>query len=100
MPRLRWLPARSVRRVWVHRTIQDSDPPMAADSFSPGPDIDPASPEARAAQTFPRLDDEMAARVAAYGSEESLADGDLVYSRGQRGVDFFLVLDGCIEILD
>ncbi|HEV7438923.1 MAG TPA: FAD-dependent oxidoreductase [Methylobacterium sp.] len=73
---------------------------MAADPLSSGPDIDPSSPEARTAQTFPRLSDEMAARVAAYGAEETLADGTLVFARGQRGVDFFLVLSGCIEILD
>jgi thioredoxin reductase (NADPH) len=73
---------------------------MAADPLSSGPDIDPSSPETRTAQTFPRLSDEMAARVAAYGAEETLADGTLVFARGQRGVDFFLVLSGCIEILD
>ncbi|WP_336487497.1 FAD-dependent oxidoreductase [Methylobacterium nigriterrae] len=66
----------------------------------PSPDIDPAAPEARLAQTFPCLGAEMVARVAAYGSEETLADGQVVFTRGQRGVDFFLVLQGRIEILD
>ena len=35
--------------------------------------IDPSDPMAREAQTFPHLSDEMAARVARYGSEEHFA---------------------------
>ena len=62
--------------------------------------VDPSDPGARTAQTFPRLDGEIAARIAAYGSEESLADGQLLFERGQRGVDFFLVIAGEIEIFD
>ncbi len=42
----------------------------------------------------------MAARVAAYGEEIRLARGDHAFDRGDRGVDFFLVLDGSIEIVD
>ena len=42
----------------------------------------------------------MARRVGAYGSEEDLREGTLVFERGQRGVDFFLVLSGSIEILN
>ncbi|MBK8175084.1 MAG: FAD-dependent oxidoreductase [Rhodospirillales bacterium] len=42
----------------------------------------------------------MAARVAGYGSEERLPGGTLVFTRGQRAVDFFLVLEGSIEIFD
>ena len=57
-------------------------------------------PYEREAQTFPKLDEAMALRVAAYGSEERLADGVLVFERGQRSVDFFLVLEGAIEIFD
>ena len=63
-------------------------------------ELDPADPYARAAQTYPRLSEEMAARVAEYGREEGLASGTFVFERGQRTVDFFLVLDGSIEILD
>ena len=55
---------------------------------------------AREAQTFPRLDPEMIDRVARYGSEERFAAGAPVFSRGERSVDFFVVLEGSIEIFD
>ena len=61
--------------------------------------LDPTDPYARSAQTFPHLPPAMAARVAAYGTEERLPAGTLIFERGQRGVDFFLVLEGSIEIL-
>jgi thioredoxin reductase (NADPH) len=62
--------------------------------------LDAADPYAREAQTFPVLPAEMAKRVAGWGAPETLADGALVFERGQRSVDFFLVLDGAIEIFD
>lgn len=61
---------------------------------------DPTDPYAREAQTFPRLSDEQARRVGIYGGEEELAGGVLLFERGQRSVDFFLVLQGAIEIFD
>jgi thioredoxin reductase (NADPH) len=61
---------------------------------------DPTDPYTREAQIFPRLNHEMAARVAAFGKEESLAKGTLVFERGERSVDFFMVLQGNIEIFD
>jgi thioredoxin reductase (NADPH) len=63
-------------------------------------DLDPTDPYAREAQTFPRLSAEMVGRVAAYGSEERLPEGALVFERGERSVDFFVVLEGVIEIFD
>ena len=63
-------------------------------------DFDPTNPYAREAQIFPRLTPEMAGRVGGYGTEETVPQGTLVFERGQRGVDFFLVLDGNIEIFD
>jgi thioredoxin reductase (NADPH) len=61
---------------------------------------DPADPYQREAQTFPSLSDEMAARVASFGAEEVLTDGTALFHRGDRSVDFFLCLDGAIEIVD
>ena len=61
-------------------------------------ELDPTDPYNRTAQTFPALSDEMAARVAAFGIEEALAAGTYVFRRGERGVDFFLVRKGSIEI--
>jgi thioredoxin reductase (NADPH) len=62
--------------------------------------LDPADPYARETQTFPRLSEEMASRVASFGTEESLPAGTLLFERGQRGVDFFLVLEGALEIFE
>jgi thioredoxin reductase (NADPH) len=62
--------------------------------------LDPTDPYAREAQTFPRVTPEMAARISAYGSEERLPDGTPVFTRGERSVDFFFVLEGAIEIFD
>ena len=64
------------------------------------PEIDPTDPYEREAQTFPRLSVDAANRVANYGVEQGLRKGTLLFERGQRSVDFFLVLDGNIEIFD
>ncbi len=61
---------------------------------------DPTDPFARVGQTFPQLNEEMTGRVAGYGGEENIEAGTLLFERGQRGVDFFLVLSGSIEIFD
>lgn len=63
-------------------------------------DSDPTDPYERSQQTFPRLSAEMTDRVASYGQEEALPAGVLVFERGQRSVDFFLVLEGSIEIFE
>jgi thioredoxin reductase (NADPH) len=66
----------------------------------PETDLDPTDPYAREAQIYPRLTEEMAGRIGGYGKEERIGAGTMVFERGQRGVDFFLVLDGAIEIFD
>ncbi len=73
---------------------------MPSPPVPPDADLDPTDPYAREAQTFPRLSPEMAARVAAFGREERLPAGAAVFERGQRGVDFFLVLEGRVEIFE
>jgi len=73
---------------------------MATGDSSTELPLDPADPYAREAQTFPRLNQEMARTVAAYGREERVASGTLLFERGQRSIDFFLVLDGAIEIFE
>jgi thioredoxin reductase (NADPH) len=73
---------------------------MATGDSSTELPLDPADPYAREAQTFPRLSQEMARTVAAYGREERVASGTLLFERGQRSIDFFLVLDGAIEIFE
>jgi thioredoxin reductase (NADPH) len=62
--------------------------------------VDPTDPYTREAQIFPRLTEEQASRVANYGLAETLADRTLAFERGQRSVDFFLIIEGAIEIFD
>ncbi len=62
--------------------------------------LDPTDPFERVAQTFPRLNAEMVGRIGQYGSEEQLETDQRVFTRGDRNTDFFLVLDGEIEIFE
>ncbi len=62
--------------------------------------VDPSDPYRREAQTFPELNDDMSGRVAAFGSVEDWPDGGMLFERGERSVDFFLVLEGAVEVLD
>lgn len=62
--------------------------------------IDPSDPYEREAQTFPVLGEQHVARMMPYGREEAVAKGDVLYARGQRNVDFFVVLAGSIDVLD
>jgi len=63
-------------------------------------DLDPSDPYARAAETFPRLTGEQVERVAGFGTVEAPAKGTVLFERGDRSVDFFLVLEGYIEIYE
>lgn len=62
--------------------------------------LDPSDPWARQEQTFPKLNEEMIGAVARYGQEEAPAAGAVLFERGQRSVDFFLVLQGNIEVFE
>jgi CRP-like cAMP-binding protein len=66
--------------------------------MTPPSEIDPTDPWLREAQTFPELSPEMMRRVAAYGEEEEFGEDKLLFERGQRSIDFFLLIDGEIEI--
>src|SRR5690242_16077109 len=61
---------------------------------------DAADPYARTDETFPTLTDEQVARVAAFGVVEDLPAGAVLFEIDDRGVDFFLVLSGHIEIYE
>lgn len=69
---------------------------------SPSPELvyDPTDPMLRREQMFPRLSPAMVQRIAAYGHEEGVTAGTLLFQRGQRGTDFFLVLDGLVEVFE
>jgi thioredoxin reductase (NADPH) len=60
----------------------------------------PTDPYARTEQTFPRLTGDQVERVAAFGAVQDLPAGTVLFEIGDHGVDFFLVLDGFVEIYD
>jgi thioredoxin reductase (NADPH) len=62
--------------------------------------LDPTDPYQRQAQTFPELSEDQVARVRAFGMVEQVPAGTPLFSRGERGADFFVVIDGAIEIVD
>ena len=59
-----------------------------------------ADPYQREREIFPELSAEQVERVKRFGRVERLAKGAAVFTRGERTVDFFVVISGCIEILD
>ena len=77
-----------------------ADPADVANAASSEGELDPTDPWARAAQTFPRLSVEMIERVSRYGEIEQLAPRTEVFSRGDRGRDFFVLLEGSIEVYE
>ena len=79
---------------------RDPDPRETSAPGAAEASVDPADPYERERQTFPVLSQEQVARVAGYGREEALEDGTVVFDRGERSVDFILVLDGAVEIFD
>jgi thioredoxin reductase (NADPH) len=62
--------------------------------------VDPSDPYIRTAQTFPVLTEEQIGRAKLLGQEEALPKGTILFERGQRSVDFFIVLQGNIEIYE
>ncbi|WP_198651550.1 FAD-dependent oxidoreductase [Dyella sp. C11] len=51
-------------------------------------------------QTFPRLPAEMVARVASYGVVDRFEAGAYLFRLGDRNVDFFLVIEGAVDIFE
>lgn len=62
--------------------------------------FDPTDPYVRTAQTFPILTEDQIQRARLLGQEEFLPKGAILFERGQRSVDFFIVLKGNIEIYE
>lgn len=71
---------------------------MDETAASPPAEADPTDPYLRGAQTFPRLGADMLARITPLGREEAVPAGRHLYRRGERAVDFFVVLDGEIHV--
>jgi thioredoxin reductase (NADPH) len=61
---------------------------------------DPTDPYERQAQTFPKLSREHVDRIARFGETGDYPAGSELFRRGQRGVDFFVVIEGDVEITD
>jgi thioredoxin reductase (NADPH) len=57
----------------------------------------PDEVDGRESDAFPHLSPDMLRRLATYGVEENIASGAVLYERGQRAPDFFVVLAGSIE---
>ncbi|MHA7871221.1 MAG: FAD-dependent oxidoreductase, partial [Hyphococcus sp.] len=57
-------------------------------------------PYEREAQIFPVLSEAQVERIKEFGVVETLQKGAVVFERGDRTVDFFVLLDGAIEIYD
>ncbi|RAI44208.1 FAD-dependent oxidoreductase [Rhodoplanes roseus] len=73
---------------------------MSQPDISPDVVLDPSDPAARPAQMFPRLDPEMCGRVRSYGEEERMPAGTVLFERGHRGVDFFFIVEGEVEVFE
>jgi thioredoxin reductase (NADPH) len=73
---------------------------MANEPTTADKELDPTDPINRQTQVYPRLSEDMARRISAYGRVENFAKGTLLFERGQRSIDFFLVLEGSIEIFE
>jgi thioredoxin reductase (NADPH) len=69
-------------------------PMVSVRNFSPEPDQAPAS------AAVPKLTTRMLRRLRAYGTEETVACKTTLFERGARGVDFFVVLRGRLELFE
>ncbi len=57
-------------------------------------------PYNRTEQIFPTLTEEQIERIKPFGEVQDLEKGTVVFERGERSVNFFVVLHGCIEIYE
>ncbi len=64
------------------------------------PTVDGADPYQREEQTFPTLKESHLDRIQSFCQKETLKDGALLFERGERSVDFFIILSGAVEIFD
>ena len=62
--------------------------------------FDATDPYNRETQTFPRLTQEHVDRIGSFGTVEDVPEGTYLFRRGERNVDFFVVIHGVVEILN
>ena len=56
------------------------------------------NPDFRSDLAFPKLTEEMVERLRSYGREETLPANVTLFTRGERQVDMFVVLDGEVDV--
>lgn len=66
----------------------------------PGVSYDPNDPYQRTSQIFPTLTTAQIDLIRPFGEEQSLKEGTVLFERGERSVDFFVILKGYIEIYE
>jgi thioredoxin reductase (NADPH) len=68
--------------------------------YRPGIDeeLDPTDPYRRLQQSFPILKESQIERLIPYGRIRNISGGKLLYQRGQRHVDFYVILEGNVDI--
>ena len=71
---------------------------MEQHSSDPPSPVEPTDPDQRGAQRFPHLTADMTSRATRYGTVETVPAGTMLYARDQRSVDFFVVLEGGVEV--
>ncbi|HEX8531209.1 MAG TPA: Crp/Fnr family transcriptional regulator, partial [Cytophagales bacterium] len=71
-----------------------------SNSLATDPFLQPGDPNGRTTRTLPVLTGEQVGRAKAFGSSELLPQGHVLFDRGDRNVDFFIVLEGTIEIYE
>ncbi|MDQ1552018.1 MAG: thioredoxin reductase [Actinomycetota bacterium] len=69
-----------------------------ASRFPTGEALNPSAPDAGDTEAFPQLGPDQVERLIAFGVVQQLPRGTVLFECGDRRVDFFLVLDGFVEV--
>lgn len=81
--------------------MSTADPPTRRPSSMPKPDAPPiwaAGTEGRENELFPTLNQEEMDTITAYGQPRTFEPGELLWDVADRNVDFFLIIEGQMEI--
>lgn len=67
--------------------------------YTPADDeLDPSDPFRRRDQSFPHLTEDQIDRIKPFGTIKEYGPNEMVYKRGQREVDFYVVLKGSMDV--
>lgn len=59
---------------------------------------DASDPYARLPQTFPHLSGAQIERIKEFGPAEKLKKGTMLFEKGQKNIDFFVVISGTVKV--